>query len=1510
MIKQLVSFVAEATEAYHKSDDFEDGYTFTQSERESFDIGKKHSSNDRAASARAAAQGGPSAQPPPVSSVSNDKLWRAFLALDVLCHVVTFHLKQVTWLEEKYMLLDATVDNSPRRGMDSANDSMENFTVSVIAKAVSDYATISASNRERILHVVMAAHADDQTIPLKSHAVPKLAENDIASNKERSPAADSENSNAAAAVAAKVTDALAIESVEIPVCDAGATTWLAFKCVLCLVKSLKELAISIEPNGGLESRRVLSGLIKGSFAPSVSVLQHFIRRMLGSAVIVSRTLSSYDDLACASMTVDNQSTNVRRQAILTSLCKLCVPSWGKRRPNCQLKESNIEATWTLLWIVHSNFENISDEWDIILSTLDQLSIISISSPKLDASYSDRAKAIAGCFIRLSSFSTCFTESTLSQFITSLVKLSEVVSFDPLGDKVSDSREHSESSNIDDDSESIHLSKEPSIGGKLISFAGRAFPFGGGGPAQPPPANNNTSFRRSSSTGVSHFSKAYSYDLRETTCLQMASSMKISAPQSVIQQIPLPLLLLVIVADANSYRLCAIEETVAKHLCDIVARSSSLELQSFAMEVLIHFMPLSLSKSEISIKYGSGPLMVPDRENKNESPLEVVPKNTKNLKVSGQVTEKSDPQLLKILCQTIQRSTQVDTAERGLNALLVVLEAGHNLSEPNLKIVLLCLSGLSGSDSSDDDAPVNRSRKQWANVSSLAFQILKLILHDYLESMATSSNALASLKSNEARDAMVDCCVAFGKSRHDVNASLTATGMLWSLADRDSSSGTLDVVLSKLAFLAMDDRPELRNCSVNTLFSCVVGLGGQFTDKQWEKCLNLNSTIFGILSSIYSAINQSENKNAGTDQVGGSAVRYKVAVHHSRDSDSKQWVTTQILVLRGLERVLRLFFSRLLGTLLDTSQGSWFLQTWKEIVRVSFDCAIMAGERETLDMRLAGVEVMAVCAQLSSKAGIAAGGSSARVGTNMEVVGGALRSVRAAVEDKVQEVNQASDLNQLEIDSCRQELFDAAFDKLSDFRVYLEANNEVENEGSKSHFMIDSLLTQVLTKLTGELARLYECCKKDEMSPGLCELELDISIEDSDGYESRFLQLLGVMVDNAGNDLNSRYLNQVQRGIMSLLKVMASNSSLRTFKTLATVSGDYMFVRPNALSSSSKASDDYGEDDHGEIFELEAAKTVSSAFESDNLSNEAKVVVMSSVLLQYLNMYGNPDDITHNHECERTTSGARYDIITSVIDSGLEAAAHIDSNTDDKTIIDSIWDRIIATVSSLLLPPANNRYDGYAHHSKSILNIVAIVLSHMPLRKISLAEPMLENGATRAVDVAFECNEKNQDDGGISYSQASEGAVHVFLACFMGLCQNSPTCPAVSALTQRLLEETVKSSAYSGLESKTRQSLAIAVCESLRATTSQDLLVGVFPLLCRLTNVENDGLRRAAGKILGGINLSEAITRERQQAEQANIRANEIEDENIAMLEEIEYLQSENDELQRQLAVFSEGSDFM
>jgi hypothetical protein len=43
-----------------------------------------------------------------------------------------------------------------------------------------------------------------------------------------------------------------------------------------------------------------------------------------------------------------------------------------------------------------------------------------------------------------------------------------------------------------------------------------------------------------------------------------------------------------------------------------------------------------------------------------------------------------------------------------------------------------------------------------------------------------------------RAALLDCCSSFGSSRHDVNISLTAIGLLWSIADQDSNSWSIDV----------------------------------------------------------------------------------------------------------------------------------------------------------------------------------------------------------------------------------------------------------------------------------------------------------------------------------------------------------------------------------------------------------------------------------------------------------------------------------------------------------------------------------------------------------------------------------------------------------------------------------------------------------------------------------------------------------------------------------------------
>ena len=317
--------------------------------------------------------------------------------------------------------------------------------------------------------------------------------------------------------------------------------------------------------------------------------------------------------------------------------------------------------------------------------------------------------------------------------------------------------------------------------------------------------------------------------------------------------------------------------------------------------------------------------------------------------------------------------------------------------------------------------------------------------------------------------------------------------------------------------------------------------------------------------------------------------------------------------------------------------------------------------------------------------------------------------------------------------------------------------------------------------------------------------------------------------------------------------------------------------------------------------------IAGIFCSNDTTDEVKVVVMCSVLFQYIKLYGNTD-APNETMSPRKASEARYDFFINVIDSGVEALGRLDDqNNGNNQVLDTIWDRVLAAVTLILMPPLLNRHDAYVFHSKSVLNIVALVLLHVPKRKYVAAETMLEQGAHRAVEVAFECNSETT----ATASKIVDGAVDVFLACFMGLCQIMPSSSSVQTLTNQILGEieSPPSDAGSPLIAKTQQNLALAVCESLKASSSDELLIGLFPMLCRLTNIENDSLRRAAGAILSGINVSEAILRERRRSEEAEARAREIEEENNALLEEVDFLQAENEELQRQLAIFSESSDF-
>jgi len=321
-------------------------------------------------------------------------------------------------------------------------------------------------------------------------------------------------------------------------------------------------------------------------------------------------------------------------------------------------------------------------------------------------------------------------------------------------------------------------------------------------------------------------------------------------------------------------------------------------------------------------------------------------------------------------------------------------------------------------------------------------------------------------------------------------------------------------------------------------------------------------MFGILNQINSNVfsGASEGLEAEIEKRSETKVRYKVNIHHSRDSASKQWASTLVLALRGLERVLRQFFTNLItaSTLKEHSRerevateggdGCWFESAWSRIVDFAFKCATQVGGRETSDIRLAGVDLLILCSQVSSGAGIAALTTPARVGTNMQVVNGALRSVRAANTGTqgVVATNDSGEAHPLVI-SKKHRLFLESFGALEGFKSYLndDMSMALEIESGSSTVFVETILSQVLTRMAQGLSKLYECLQS-EYNPGPRR-----------SIETRFVDIVATVMSKAGGGQRSKYLTHAQRLCLELLENMGSQSPSPALVKLAEV-GDRAF----------------------------------------------------------------------------------------------------------------------------------------------------------------------------------------------------------------------------------------------------------------------------------------------------------------------------------------------------------------
>ncbi|XP_058086558.1 uncharacterized protein LOC131233785 [Magnolia sinica] len=233
---------------------------------------------------------------------------------------------------------------------------------------------------------------------------------------------------------------------------------------------------------------------------------------------------------------------------------------------------------------------------------------------------------------------------------------------------------------------------------------------------------------------------------------------------------------------------------------------------------------------------------------------------------------------------------------------------------------------------------------------LGFQSVRVIMNDGLSTIPS-----------DCLDVCVEVTGAYSSQKTELNISLTAIGLLWTATDfiarglvhvhneekepgapsdiqaspRQKDRGekfqdqqtahtnnevhdqvsminTIDrdrlllLVFSILQKLGADERPEVRNSAIRTLFQTLGSHGQKLSSSMWQDCLW--NYVFPILDRVNhlaatSSKDEWQGKELGTR--GGKAVH--MLIHHSRNTAHKQWDETLVLVLGGISRLLRSFF---------------------------------------------------------------------------------------------------------------------------------------------------------------------------------------------------------------------------------------------------------------------------------------------------------------------------------------------------------------------------------------------------------------------------------------------------------------------------------------------------------------------------------------------------------------------------------------------------------------------------
>uniref|UniRef100_A0A914IBJ8 Protein MON2 homolog n=1 Tax=Globodera rostochiensis TaxID=31243 RepID=A0A914IBJ8_GLORO len=177
----------------------------------------------------------------------------------------------------------------------------------------------------------------------------------------------------------------------------------------------------------------------------------------------------------------------------------------------------------------------------------------------------------------------------------------------------------------------------------------------------------------------------------------------------------------------------------------------------------------------------------------------------------------------------------------------------------------------------------------------AFRVLSLVIKEFL-----------TVVPFECVEMLVETDALYGQQQIHLNVALASVGQLWDISDfvrraqqsvrKEEEEKAWLCIYAALGRLCVDARPPVRKSACDTLLQTVAAHGQALGTQRWAEMLT--DVLFPMLDRVRHLTQTASTHRSNTSSLGAP----NIMIHHSRDTESKQWAETSVKTLGGVVKI--------------------------------------------------------------------------------------------------------------------------------------------------------------------------------------------------------------------------------------------------------------------------------------------------------------------------------------------------------------------------------------------------------------------------------------------------------------------------------------------------------------------------------------------------------------------------------------------------------------------------------